>query len=77
MELSVLFHKKFIVETRGDSGVNNRISDLLDTVGLGLRDIKTMPEGKIDMKIDWEKVDLSIQDMRLEGIQYLQQCFFE
>lgn len=74
---SLLFHKKFIVETSGNSGVNNRISDLLDTVDLKSRDIKTMSVENIDMVIDWDKIDHAVQCMRLEGIQYLQQCFIK
>lgn len=71
---SVLFHKKFFTVVAGDKaqGINARMNDFLQTVGLEDRIYSSVPE-TIDMsEIDFTYTDAVIARMRSESLAYLQ-----
>lgn len=68
---SLIFHKKFLVQTElGDGKQNNRAKSLLETTNLEHR---TLENSKIDIEddIDWEDVDFRISELRSKSIDYI------
>ena len=71
---SVLFHKKFFTVVSGDKakGINMRMNDFLDTVGLEKRIYSTVPK-EIDLSIiDYGYADNAVVRVRSESLAYLQ-----
>lgn len=75
---SIIFHKEFYVFGRSDgySEMNNRIYDLLNEYDLGDRYISNVVEllSKINIQIDYVKVDKILKVNRETSIQYLKNC---
>jgi polysaccharide pyruvyl transferase WcaK-like protein len=73
---AILFHTPFIVVPVENSGMNNRITTLLNVIGLSERIINTLDETEIDRllaeDIDWRKVDDKVEDLRAQSIQFLE-----
>lgn len=68
---SVLFHKKFLSQINLDNGKkNNRIKELLETIGLENKAILDIE--RIDDRVDWDSVDEKILEMRKNSEKYLQ-----
>jgi len=70
---SVLFHRKFFTVVNGDpaKGINVRMNDFLNTIGLHDRMISGMPE-KMDLsEIEFTDVDSKIRSMRAESLEFL------
>lgn len=72
---SVMFHKKFYTVVAGDKakGINMRMNDFLNTVGLGVRIYSSVPEVIDTSEIDFTHTDSVIVRMRSESLVYLQQ----
>lgn len=75
MVFSILFHKKFIVVPVENSGMNDRITTLLSTLGLQDRMISNFNEKEIDLiykkEINWEFVEEKISVIRKESLEFL------
>ncbi len=72
---STLFHKKFFTVVNGDKakGINVRMNDFLNTVGLEDRIFSSVPE-KLDLSdIVYSGADEKIQAMREESLSFLRQ----
>ena len=72
---SVLFHKKFFTVVHGqkDKGINVRMNDFLNAVGLGDRLFSSVPE-KIDLEeIDYTQADQRTADMREKSLDFLRE----
>ena len=71
---SVLFHKKFFTVVKGDKakGINVRMNDFLNTIGLPDRIFSDIPEQLDLSEIDYAPVDEKIEEMRTESLQFLQ-----
>ena len=70
---STLFHKKFFTVVSGDKakGINMRMNDFLNAVGLGNRIYSSVPD-TIDLSaIDYNNVDEKIALMRAKSLEYL------
>ena len=75
---SIIFHTPFIVVTVENSGMNNRITTLLDAVGLNDRIIDTLDNIVIDnligKSIDWNQVDERVRSLRKDSSDFLKQA---
>jgi len=72
---SVLFHKKFFTVVYGDKmkGINVRMNDLLNTIGLNNRIFNDVPSSFDLSDFDYSCVDEKIQSMRDESLAFLRQ----
>jgi len=72
---SIIFHTPFIVVTVENSGMNNRITTLLDAVGLNDRIVDTLDNTVIDNliteNIDWNQVDERVRSLRKDSSDFL------
>lgn len=69
---SINFNKQFFTELLPESmGVNSRIEDLLELVGLKDRIIKSNDASIINSKIDYEKINKIVEDEREKSILLL------
>ena len=72
---SLIFHKPFITVAVPKSGMNDRITTLLDAVGLSHRFLNEFNSTDIDTvlndDIDWQKVDNHIRDMKTASEAFL------
>lgn len=67
---SLIFHKKFYSETDYGTKINDRIENLLETLGAQQRIIKTeFPNW--EEELDWDAVDNKIKEMRRLSLSYL------
>ncbi|MHB8126270.1 MAG: polysaccharide pyruvyl transferase family protein [Desulfitobacteriaceae bacterium] len=75
---SIIFHTPFIVVAVEGSGMNNRITTLLDTVGLNERIIGTLDNTIIDSliteSIDWNQVDERVRSSRKVSSDFLRRA---
>lgn len=75
---SIIFHTPFMVIPVEGSKMNDRITTLLNSVGLQNRIIDSFDDNKIDrlMKevIDWEKVGNKVQQMRRSSVEFLEKA---
>lgn len=73
---SLIFHTPFIIVPVENSGMNDRIVTLLDSVSLSNRIVAEFYEDKIDTlfaeNINWNEVDEKIQAMRTDSINFLE-----
>lgn len=71
---STIFHKKFFTVVNGDKakGINMRMNDFLNTVGLEDRIYSSVPEVIDVSEIDYSRTDAVIARMRSESLAYLQ-----
>lgn len=76
---SIIFHTPFIVVPVENSGMNSRVTTLLDAVGLNERMIYILNETKIDYlfakRIDWHQVDERVRVLREDSIDFLEKAF--
>ncbi len=72
---STIFHKKFftVVHGKKDGGVNVRMWDYLNRIGLQDRMFSSVPETFDLGEIDFSQPDAVISGMREEGLRYLQE----
>ncbi len=72
---SVLFHKKFFTVVQGekDKGINVRMNDFLNTVGLGERIFSAVPETLDLGDVDFTEADQRIAALREESLAYLRE----
>ena len=74
--ISLIMNTPFIAVTIKGSGMNSRITTLLESVGLSTRILETYSEGMIKAimanEIDWESVNDKFQKLRYTGIKFLQ-----
>lgn len=70
---SIVFHKKFFTVVSGDKtkGINVRMNDLLDIVGLGDRMFSDAPKELDLAEIDYTAVDTVVSNMRDESLSFL------
>lgn len=70
---SVIFHKKFFTVVNGDKskGINVRMNDFLGEIGLSDRIFSDIPEGLNLSDIDYSNVDMIIDAMRKESMDFL------
>ena len=75
--LSLIMNKPFIAITICGSGMNSRITTLLNKVGLSSRVVDNFSEIEIEniinQKIDWVAVNQKISELRLTGVVFLDQ----
>jgi len=75
---SLIFHTPFIVILVEGLRMNDRITTLLNSVGLGNRIIDSFNKIKIDElmenSINWENVDCKVQQMRRESIAFIERA---
>jgi hypothetical protein len=73
---SILFHTPFVVVPVENSGMNDRITTLLNTIGLSDRIIDTIDKLKLDRliaeEIKWTEVDEKIMNLRKKSIEFLE-----
>jgi len=72
---SILFHKKFFTVVQGDKdkGINIRMNDLLNDLGLQDRIFSSVPE-TFDLKdIDYTNVDRILEEKRAESMAFLRE----
>ena len=72
---STLFHKKFFTVVYGekDKGINVRMNDFLNTVGLGSRIHSAVPE-TIDLsEIDFSEADQRVDELRKDSMAFLRE----
>lgn len=71
---STLFHKKFFTVVSGDKakGINMRMNDFLNTIGLENRIYSSVPDTIDISEIDYKTADEKIAQMRDESLMYLQ-----
>lgn len=73
---SLLFHVPFVAVLIKNSGMNDRIITLLETVQLSKRAVFDMTQGQIKSlvkeNIEWSIVDCNIQNMRNKAVKLLQ-----
>ncbi len=68
---SVLYHKQFLSQVdMGKGKKNNRILDLLNVVGAPDRNL-TEDLSRMDVQLDWNKVDEKLAEYRRHSIAYL------
>ena len=72
---SVLFHKKFFTVVNGDKakGINVRMNDFLNSIGLEDRIFSDIPDQLDLSEIDYTLADKRIEEMRKESMQFLQE----
>lgn len=72
---SVLFHKKFFTVVNGDKakGINVRMNDFLNSIGLEDRIISVIPDQLDLSEIDYTLADKRIEEMRKESLDFLQE----
>ena len=79
--LSLIMNTPFIAVKIKDSGMNSRITTLLDTVGLATRQIDDFSEETIDRilseEIDWMNVNQRMNEFRLTGIDFMKSALGE
>lgn len=70
---SVLFHKKFFTVVNGDKtkGINVRMNDFLEAIGLEDRIFSDIPQKLVLSEIDYTHVDEKIQNMREHAMAFL------
>ena len=70
---SVLFHKKFFTVVNGDKskGINVRMNDFLDSIGLEDRIFSVIPEQLDLSEIDYTFADKRIDEMRKYSLEFL------
>lgn len=71
---SVLFHKKFFTVVNGDKtkGINVRMYDFLNSIGLEDRIFSDVPEQLDLSEIDYSFADKKIEEMRKDSLEFLQ-----
>lgn len=79
--LSLILNTPFIVLTIKGSGMNSRITTLLESVGLSSRTLETYSAETIKAimsdEIDWETVSDKFQKLRHTGIGFLQDTLYD
>lgn len=72
---SVIFHRKFFTVVAGDKtkGINMRMNDFLNTIGLGNRIFSSVPDVIDNSEIDYRIVDECIALLRKQSLAFLQQ----
>lgn len=72
---SSMFHKKFFTVVAGDKakGINMRMNDFLNTMGLGNRIFSSVPDVIDTSEIDYRIVDERIALLRKESLAFLQE----
>lgn len=74
---SILFHKPFIalLRTGRDTGMNSRITSLLDVVGLRDRALTTYDFARVEelyhKEVDWKFVETRVSHFREDGVRFL------
>ena len=73
---SIIFHKKFIVDTGSRKGMSGRITDLLERTGLQDRMMNEMSVSNVvnlyESDCNFEKSDKSLDEYRLESAKWLE-----
>ena len=76
--LSLIMNKPFVALTINGSGMNSRITTLLDHVGLSSRLVEDYSEAAIESivneDIDWVSVNQKITELRSTGVNFLHQA---
>lgn len=72
---SVLFHKRFFTVVHGEKnkGINVRMNDFLNALGLEDRIFSSVPDELDLSEIDYSEVDQKIEAMREEALAFLRQ----
>lgn len=72
---SVMFHKRFFTVVNGDKakGINVRMNDFLNTIGLENRIFSDIPDNLDLSEIDYTDVDTKIEDLRQSSLAFLQE----
>lgn len=72
---SVLFHKRFFTVVNGDKtkGINVRMNDFLNTIGLEDRIFSDIPDVLDLSEIDYFDVDTKIEEMRQSSLAFLRE----
>lgn len=72
---AVLFHKIFFTVVNGDKakGINVRMNDFLNSIGLEDRIISVIPDQLDLSEIDYTLADKRIEEMRKESLDFLQE----
>lgn len=72
---SVLFHKRFFTVVNGDKskGINVRMNDFLNSIGLEDRIFSDIPDQLDLSEIDYTFVDKRIDEMRKYSLEFLQE----
>lgn len=73
---SIIFERNFYVELETDGGVNNRVRELLEMLGLVTRKIN-IEKPNIDYVIDWKDVNDRLSEYRNNSIKYLSKVLEE
>lgn len=69
---SILFEKEVYVETKTEKYENDRVINLLDSVGIKGREVKKQRWNGLEKNlIDWERVKNNIEIMREESINFI------
>lgn len=70
---SVIFKKQFFVELckTGNTWVNTRMTEFLDSIGLSSRYKKNMTLSEITKKIDYYSIEKILEEKKSVGIKYL------
>lgn len=74
MAFSIVFHKYFQYAPLNNNGKNTRILDMLSELGFDDRMVEYGDFKKIEVPIDYDKVDKILERRRLESIAYLSQA---
>ena len=79
--LSIIMNTPFIALTIKGSGMNSRITTLLESVGLSSRILETYSEEMIQEimanEIDWVSVNNKFQKLRYTGVKFLQDALYD
>jgi len=68
---SILFQKKFLVEPQAKMDLNTRVINLLDTLQITGRSIHGNDCPDIEQIPDWNSVEMRLEELRKEAMQYL------
>lgn len=75
---AIIFNKPFIVMPVENSGMNDRITTLLTTLGLENRIISSFDESRIDIlfeePINWEQINVKVERIRKKSEEFLERA---